>query len=88
VDEAQFTLMTQSKPTLVNLKKFSGEFLKSKGQSEEVVEDYLKSLDQLGEDQVPEGVELIKDVDEFRLACEPAPHSIPVEEYADLFPKL
>lgn len=80
VDQEQFGQFAQSKPALDTLKEFSAKFLESQGKSPDVIATYVASLDQLGAPAVPEGVQLIEDVEAFRAAAERAPHSYPMAE--------
>ncbi|KAL8293043.1 hypothetical protein RQP46_000737 [Phenoliferia psychrophenolica] len=89
VDEAQLALFAQSKPSLAVLKQFTTGFLTSKGKSPDVVAKYVAGLDKMGEPSpVPEGVQLITDVDAYRKAAPRGPHASPHAEFADYMPKL
>ncbi|KAI5476508.1 a-pheromone processing metallopeptidase ste23 [Pseudohyphozyma bogoriensis] len=82
--------MVMAKPTLEVVKQSSRATLVAHGKSEEEIQAYLAELERLAAPMAPpEDVELVEGgVEAYRKSCEPAPHSKPVEEYADLFPKL
>lgn len=86
VDQEAFGAFVATKPSIEAIKEFSTAFLKTAGIAPEAIAEYLQKVDKLNEPEVPEGVELIVDPNEFRRVAIPGPHAEPVADYSDLFP--
>jgi insulysin len=86
VDQAAMGAFIASKPTLVTLKAFAGQYLTAHGKSAEEVQKFLENVESLVQVPIAEGATLVTDKNAFRKAAVPAPYAVPVAEYSDLFP--